>query len=203
MASDKDSPKNSNDASEETSASTTDSVDSGTGESMMIDSSAEPLARQGESAARVTETAPDVEDPEALELGVQRYVHVAFVLLAMVGSYICGKLLDAAWSKLSDFPEVVRLIPVLIEYTEDERGSITLGIGAVLGVALVLSYYRRPSVQTWATDVATELARVTWPNKETVTNGTIVVIVAGAVATLYVAVLDRFWAYLTGLIYGA
>ena len=55
-----------------------------------------------------------------------------------------------------------------------------------------MRYYRRPSVKKWATDVATE-PRVTWPDKETVTNGTIVVLVAGTVATLYVAVPDRFW----------
>jgi preprotein translocase subunit SecE len=43
---------------------------------------------------------------------------------------------------------------------------------------------------------------VTWPDKDTVTNGTIVVMVAGLIATLYVTVLDRFWGYLTNMIYG-
>jgi preprotein translocase subunit SecE len=114
-----------------------------------------------------------------------------------------GQLALAAWNFLADYPDAVRQVPALIEYTEDERASLTLIIGAVVGLLLVLRYYRRPSVKNWATEVAGELARVTWPTRETVTNGTIVVLVAGAIAALYVAVLDRLWGYLTNLIYGA
>jgi preprotein translocase subunit SecE len=50
--------------------------------------------------------------------------------------------------------------------------------------------------------VASELAKVTWPNREMVTNGTIVVIIASAVFTVYVALLDQFWSFLTTLVYG-
>ena len=82
--------------------------------------------------------------------------------------------------------------------------EITLAeIGAVIGVLVVLYYYRKESVRSWAGEVASELGRVTWPNKETVTNGTMVVLVASLVATVYVALLDRFWGYLTNLVYGA
>lgn len=76
-------------------------------------------------------------------------------------------------------------------------------VGAVLGCLLVLRYYRRPETRAWANDVAVELSRVTWPGRDMVTNGTIVVLIAGAVGTLYIAVLDRFWGYLTNLVYGA
>ena len=34
-------------------------------------------------------------------------------------------------------------------------------------------------------------------------NGTVVVLVATAIATAYVALLDRFWGFLTHLVYGA
>jgi preprotein translocase SecE subunit len=42
---------------------------------------------------------------------------------------------------------------------------------------------------------------VTWPDREAVTNGTIVVIVAGMVASFYVAVLDRIWSFVTSIVY--
>jgi len=58
-------------------------------------------------------------------------------------------------------------------------------------------------VRDWADEVAIELSRVTWPTREQVTNGTIVVIVASAVAAVYVALLDRFWGFVTTLVYGA
>lgn len=168
----------------------------------------EAIERQGEDAIEASESEVVgqegvTDDPEAGHIGVQRYVHASFFLAGILAAYLSGKVLAAAWNALADWPEAVRSLPVLIEYTEDERASLTLVIGAVVGVLLVLRYYRRPAVRSWATDVASELSRVTWPNKDTVTNGTIVVLVAGAVATLYIALLDRLWGYLTNLIYGA
>ena len=52
-------------------------------------------------------------------------------------------------------------------------------------------------------NVAIELSKVTWPKRETVTNGTIVVIAAGVFATVYVGLLDRLWGFVTMLVYGA
>ena len=52
-------------------------------------------------------------------------------------------------------------------------------------------------------DVAAELTRVTWPTRETVMNGTLVVVVASTVATVYVAILDKFGGFVTTLVYGA
>ena len=63
--------------------------------------------------------------------------------------------------------------------------------------------YRKESVRTWANEVAAELSKVTWPTREAVLNGTVVVVVASALATVYVAVLDKIWGFLTTLVYGA
>jgi len=143
------------------------------------------------------------EEHLASEVGVEKYVHAAFFAAAILAAFLGGKLLLSLWNNLVEWPAAVRAVPMLLEYTEEERGSLTLIIGAVLGLFTILRYYRRPSVRSWATSVAGELARVTWPSKDTVTNGTIVVLVAGAIATVYVALLDRLWSYLTNLVYGA
>lgn len=139
----------------------------------------------------------------AAELGALRYVHAAFFAAAIIAAYLSGQILLSIWNSLADWPAAVRAVPQLIQYAEDERSSRTLIVGAVLGCLLVLRYYRRPQTRAWANDVAVELSRVTWPGRDMVTNGTIVVLIAGAVGTLYVAVLDRFWGYLTNLVYGA
>ncbi len=154
----------------------------------------------------ITEAGGEATSEEELvagHVGVERYVHAAFFAFGILTAYLSGKVLLSAWNSLADWPMAVKSLPFLIQYGEDERASLTLVIGAVVGVVLVLRYYRRPTVRSWATAVASELARVTWPSKETVTNGTIVVLVAGAVATLYIALLDRLWGYLTNLVYGA
>ena len=140
---------------------------------------------------------------EAGEMGSARYVHAAFFAAGILSAYLCAKLLLVAWNALADWPEAVRQVPLLIQYGEDERATVTLVLGAAVGVFLVFWYYRKESVRTWAGEVASELSRVTWPNKETVTNGTMVVLVATLVGTVYVALLDRFWGYLTNLVYGA
>jgi preprotein translocase subunit SecE len=66
----------------------------------------------------------------------------------------------------------------------------------------LIQSYRKPAIRGWADEVAAELGKVTWPNRETVVNGTLVVVIASAIATVYVAVLDRFWGFLTTLVYG-
>lgn len=148
----------------------------------------------------------DAEAEAALapsELGVERYVHAAFFVVGLLTAYLAGKVLLSGWNMLADWPPAVRSLPALLAFSEEDRGNLTLVIGAVLGVLLVLRYYRRPAVRSWATDVAGELSKVTWPSREMVTNGTLIVLIAGAIATVYVTLLDRFWGYLTNLVYGA
>jgi preprotein translocase subunit SecE len=159
--------------------------------------SAEEGALEGQSGGESEEVLA------AAEIGVERYVHAAFFGAAILAAYIGGQMFLSVWNILADMPDAVRQVPQLIEYTEEQRSSYCLIIGAVVGAAVVLSYYRRPAVRGWAFDVARELGRVTWPTRDTVTNGTIVVIIASVVATVYVTLLDRFWGYLTNLVYGA
>ena len=94
-------------------------------------------------------------------------------------------------------------MPQIVAYAEDQREGITLVVGGVAGTIGVIQSYRKEKIRGWADDVAAELARVTWPSREIVMNGTIVVVVASAIATVYVTILDRFWSFLTTLVYGA
>ena len=76
-------------------------------------------------------------------------------------------------------------------------------VGAVIGVLGVIQTYRRDGIRRWAGEVAVELSKCKWPDRQMVTNGTIVVVIASAIATVYVALLDRLWGFLTTLVYGA
>lgn len=166
------------------------------GSSALVEASPEQLVGEASDESQL-------DAPAATHMGVEKYVHAAFFSAAILAAFLGGKILLSIWNNLAEYPQAVRALPFLIQYNEEERASWTLIIGAVLGVFLILRYYRRPAVRSWATGVASELARVTWPSKETVTNGTIVVLVAGAIATVYIALLDRLWGYLTNLVYGA
>src|SRR3954470_11418594 len=149
------------------------------------------------------ENAEDVEERVAGSLGSAKYVHAAFFAVGILAAFLCSKILGGAWTHLAEWPAAVRSLPQLVAFSEEQRDTYCLVGGAVIGALGVLQAYRKESVRTWADEVATELAKVSWPNREAVMNGTLVVIVASAIAAVYVAVLDRFWSFLTTWVYGA
>jgi len=143
------------------------------------------------------------ERGSASSLGAAKYVHAAFFAVGILAAFLASKILGGAWTHLAEWPAAVRAMPQLLAFSEEQRETYCLVGGAVIGAIGVLQAYRKEGVRTWADEVATELARVSWPNREAVMNGTLVVIVASAIAAVYVAVLDRFWSFLTTWVYGA
>ncbi len=162
----------------------------------LIGPGAEPQPPARDAAAPAPDAAP-------ADLGVTRYVHAAFFLGGILTAFLAGKILGLAWNLLADWYYAVQVMPFLLRFGEGERATITGLVGVAVGLVAVIQTYRRPGIRRWANDVAGELSRVTWPSKETVTNGTIVVIVASIIATAYVALLDQFWGFVTRLIYEA
>jgi len=136
-------------------------------------------------------------------LGATKYVHAAFFVVGIATAFVAGRVLAGIWNALAAWPPAVRAVPQLLLYGEDERPSLTIVVGVLIGILVVVQMFRKPSVRTWSDDVATELSKVVWPSRETVTNGTIVVVVASVLATIYVGLLDRLWAFVTQKIYGA
>ena len=172
------------------------------------DKKEDALAKADDTAPADAETSTSVEVDELAEvetsgLGAARYVHAAFFAAAILAAYISAKLLVVGWGLLAEWPDAVRAVPQLVQYDEDKRENIAFLVGAVFATAGVIQSYRKEGVRSWANEVAAELTRVTWPTREVVMNGTLVVVVASMVATVYVAILDRFWGFLTTLVYGA
>ena len=135
--------------------------------------------------------------------GASKYVHAAFFVIGIVTAFVSGRVLSGVWNALAAWPPAVRAVPQLLLYGEDERPSFTIVVGVLIGVFVVRRMFRSPGIRQWADDVAVELSKVVWPSRETVTNGTIVVVVASALATVYVGLLDRLWGFVTTLVYGA
>lgn len=159
------------------------------------DAEAQALAVQSEGTSDGGET--------PAQLGSTKYVHAAFFAAGILGAFLVGRILASIWNRLAEWPAAVRAVPALLRYAEDERSGPTMLVGAVVAIITVIQIYRKEKTRRWADEVASELAKVVWPNKETVTNGTIVVIIASLIATVYVGLLDRFWGFVTTLVYGA
>jgi preprotein translocase subunit SecE len=172
-------------------------------------SSGEELATTSPTAIVETDAAEGALEGEegdeqiAHSFGSERYVHAAFFLSGILAAYLASKTLVLAWNSLAGWPAAVRAVPQLVSYTEEQRDSMALIAGAAIGTLLIVQAYRKEKVRTWANDVAAELSKVTWPTREAVLNGTLVVVVASTIATVYVTILDRIWSFLTTLVYGA
>ena len=120
----------------------------------------------------------------------------------MLGAYVFGRALDGLWQYASARDFVVLRAPWLASVPDESKANYSLVIGAVLALLLGLRTYRKPSVRAWSDEVTTELVKVKWPSRKDVINSTTVVLTTTAVAVVYLFLLDRFWGFVTGLIYG-
>jgi preprotein translocase subunit SecE len=154
--------------------------------------------------AKKDEAEGEEEDEEqaAAQLGIQRYVLAAFFAAGIAGAYVFGKALHGIWAWAANKDWLHNTLPSLASFTDEQKTNYATVLGALIAVILVIRTYRKPSVRAWADEVANELNKVKWPTRKEVSNSTVVVIAAGAVATIYLALLDRLWSFVTDLIYG-
>jgi preprotein translocase subunit SecE len=142
------------------------------------------------------------EEQAAGQLGIQRYVLAAFFAAGILGAYVLGKLIHGVWGWAANKDWFHNTLPALAAFTDEQKSNFGTALGALLALFLVVRTYRKPNVRAWADEVANELSKVKWPTRKEVSNSTIVVIAAGAVATIYLALLDRLWSFVTDLFYG-
>jgi preprotein translocase subunit SecE len=138
----------------------------------------------------------------ARQLGAGRYVMAGFFAAGILGAYVLGKALHAVWADVANRDWFNRAVPVLAAVQDEDKATYATVIAALIALVVTLRTYRRPDVREWTDEVASELLKVKWPTKKDVTNSTIVVIAASAVATVYLALLDRLWSFVTGIVYG-
>jgi preprotein translocase subunit SecE len=134
----------------------------------------------------------DVAPVAPTQLGTKRYVYGAYFFGAISIAYLFSKVSVLVWQRIqTSWPAV-----------GEPRDEVVLPIGAILGAAAATYYWYRTSARRLAEEVASEMAKVTWPTRTEVTNGTVVVIVTTVVSTVFFALMDKFWGFVTNLVYG-
>lgn len=151
--------------------------------------------------ADATDEADD-EEAAARQLGTDRYVMAGFFAAGIIGAYVLGRALHGIWAELSNKDWFSRAVPSLAAVADDDKSTYATVFAGLIAVFFTLRTYRRPDVRVWTDDVASELMKVKWPSKKEVSNSTMVVIAASAAATIYLALLDRLWSFVTGIVYG-
>lgn len=156
---------------------------------------------EAEKPARAEKSDPEEDDEidAALAaqtgnvLGTERFVYAAYLAAAVAVSFIFSKLGHAAWLKLAAWKP---------EQVGEPRDEIVYAISGLLGVGLAVRYWRRKDARQYATEVAEELSKVTWPTKKEVQNSTFIVVLTTLFATVFFALMDQFWRFITDKVYG-
>jgi len=153
----------------------------------------------------------DDKDEEVVlpsQLGLQRYIFSAYFIVTVLLAYVMGRTIhDLLWAKFANRDFFVKFSPTLAAVPDDSKAILSklnysFALGGVIAILIVWRFYRRPKTKQWTDEVTGELAKVRWPTRKEVQNHTIVVIAASAASTAYLFLLDRLWAFITGLVYG-
>ena len=141
-------------------------------------------AGEADDAAREAAASP-------MQLGYMRFVYAAYMAGAMLVAFLVARGGHLIWYKLGQWKP---------ELGEPRDEAVYLAAGAI-GILVSLYYWRKPEARQYATEVAEELSKVTWPSRKEVVNSTTVVLFYTIFATVFFALMDQFWKYVTDKIY--
>ncbi len=122
--------------------------------------------------------------PAATVLGTERWVQTAYIAVTVVLFLVLGKVVRAVWDQFAE-PDPRLIAP----------------IAGVLAVLISVGLYKAPKVHQFSQEVATELAKVTWPNRQDTWRQTAVVIVVSIIAAIILGIFDAIWLGITNLVY--
>jgi preprotein translocase subunit SecE len=149
-----------------------------------------------EGAAQEPEQQPDADDGGVnvpTQLGTSRFVYAAYFAGGIAVAFLLSKVVSMVWTRISLWKP---------QYGEP-RDEIVMPVAGIIGALVAVYYYRDQKTRTLVDEVASELSKVTWPSRQDVVNSTFVVIVTTLLATTFFALMDRFWGFVTNLVYGA
>src|SRR5262249_41817228 len=136
-------------------------------------------------------TTEETDEGVPVQLGYQRYVYAAYMAGAMIVGFLAAKIGHTAWYRLGQWkPEL-----------GEPKDELLYPVATLIGILVALYYWRKAEARQYANEVAEELSKVTWPSRKEVTNSTTVVVLTTVFATVYFALMDRFWAFVTDKIY--
>jgi preprotein translocase subunit SecE len=136
--------------------------------------------------------APDEREAAPSQLGAKRFVYAAYFAGGIGIAFIVSKALSLAWYRLQTWKPAIG----------EPRDEIIMPVAGLIGVGAALYYWYRTRARQLAEEVAAEMSKVTWPTRTEVQNGTFVVIVTTLVSTVFFALMDKFWGFITNLVYG-
>ncbi len=148
-------------------------------------------AAKSESSEESSEEDADGDVAVPVQLGYQRFVYAAYMAAALVAAFLFAKIGHASWYRLGQWKTELG----------EPKDEYVFPVAGLLGIAVAIYYWRKAEARKYADEVAEELSKVTWPSRQEVTNSTTVVVLTTLFATVFFALMDRFWGFITDKIY--
>ncbi len=150
--------------------------------------------RELEKAAKAEdEPAEEASAAAPQQLGHKRFVYAGYMGGAIAVAFLLSKIGNMAWYRVSQWKPQWGL--------GDPKDELIMGVSAAIGGLVALYYWRKKRARQYIEEVAEELSKVTWPSRKEVTNSTAVVVFTTLSMTVFFALMDQFWRYVTDKIY--
>ena len=117
-------------------------------------------------------------------MGSNRWVHMMFAVGGFLLAFLATKMTEWVWG-----------------YFGKPQTLITDCIGIGVGVLVAFIAWRNQGMFTKASEIATELKKVTWPTRKETSAATTVVIVTVIISAILLGFFDIIWSWATGLLY--
>jgi preprotein translocase subunit SecE len=153
-----------------------------------------PITAAGADAieAAEEELEHDVAPVAPTQMGARRFVYAAYFAGGIAIAFLMSKALDTVWLRVQSIKPAIG----------DPRDEIIMPLSGIIGAGAAVYYWYRTRARQLAEEVAAEMSKVTWPSRTEVTNGTVVVIITTLISTVFFALMDKFWGFITNLVYG-
>jgi preprotein translocase subunit SecE len=158
----------------------------GSEENLDNDEPVSDVSAEEQEAALASEAEASADESGAGKrtLGTERWVQIGFIALALLLVWLSGNLIQTIWYIFADPDE-----------------SIVTVASVLTGVVTAAILYRSPSTHAFASEIADELGKVSWPSRKETSNSTVVVVVTSIIAAVMLFLFDTIWSSVTDLVY--
>lgn len=121
---------------------------------------------------------------------IRKWIQVSYVFLAAIAWILFYHISDTVWD--------LAKLPVPVDWFVSPAKIIAFVIAFAIFVVLA----RHPKINQFAGEVASELSKVTWPERKETVLSTGVIAVMIAICTLIMLTFDVLWGSLPKLLWG-
>lgn len=126
------------------------------------------------------------------EFDPSRWAHAVFALFAGIAAWAFSHVVEDVWGGAwAQWPQ----------YIGRPNEYWAQGVGAAIGIALMIWIWSRERYFKFISETATEVSQIIWPTRAETRAATVVVVVITLICAGILSLMDAFWSRLTDWLY--